>query len=281
VTQLLPARAKTKFAALKEECTNAQTLVTSLVNRTTEQFKALSFLQKDDPKLADIEFEISRLRAAQSKAQSRFESLSTLLANIRRYLTEDVKPHQQLSDIKPPKLKERTGQSWFDRIDSTRMEISRVAAEIKDVTKAELPTDELHAQCAKYVQAAAMRARPIVKASHDGFRVDWGDQRTVASSPLTMPDYLAVMFPAEMTELLYNIAADRPAPKLVMTPSQRAEKLLELKVSLLQLERMEEALVSEAEIVTGVFVDRRPLANPLAILGLTLERAEPAKAAVA
>jgi hypothetical protein len=129
-----------------------------------------------------------------------------------------------------------------------------------------------------------MRCRPKINASHFGFNVEWGgDQRTLGFGQPIVPDFLCAIFPDEMIELLTTEAAKHAiTPKLTLAPAERDAKLAELRELILRLERSEEQLIGQAENDYHHYVDRRPNAAPLAVLGLAIEKQHvTTKAAVA
>jgi hypothetical protein len=67
-------------------------------------------------------------------------------------------------------------------------------------------------------------------------------------------------------------------PKLVLTPADRDRRLGEVRSELLRLERIEEQLITQAEQDHEQPVYRRPAADPLAVLGIVVERAAKAVA---
>jgi hypothetical protein len=270
----LPQKARQKFAVLKEELDGAQALVNSTLARIAETNRVLGY---DPEKTADLEFELTRLRANLGKYQQRFEGLSSLVANIRHVIGE-LKPNVVLSDWKPGKLKERSGETVFDAIDRTRTEIADKARELRDVRDAGLPVDELRAQAAKWVQTQALRCTPKITASQREFKIEFGQQTSFTTPPPDLPAFLCWLDPDAVLELLTKQIDALPVPKLVLTPAERDHKLVETKEALLRLERIEEELIWQSEQDHEQKIYRRPAADPLAVLGIVVERAAKAVA---
>jgi hypothetical protein len=272
----LTPRARQKLAELQEEKDSAQALVTSTLSRVGEADRALGN-NPEGTNVADWEFELSRLRANLGKHQQRFEMLSTLVTNIRRWLSEQ-KHNAVLSDWKPAKLKERSGETTFDAIGRTRSDIATLSRELRDVRDAGLPLDELYAQAAKWVATQALRCTPKITASQKEFRIEFGQQSSFTLPAPDMVSYFCWYDGDAIVNLLKKEIDKLPVPKLVLTPADRDKRMSELKESLLRLERIEEQLIMVAEQDDHV-VPRRPAADPAAVLGVVVERAAKATAA--
>jgi uncharacterized phage infection (PIP) family protein YhgE len=271
----LPDKARRKLATLQQERDTAQEIVRSTVNRVGDTIRALQ-INPEGPQAADIEFELTRLRATQGKAQQKFEALSSLLANLRMWLSQ-VKPHVQLVDAKSVKIKERSGESIFDAIDRTRSEISKMASELRDVRDAGLPLDEVKAQAAKWVEQQARRASPKITATQKEFNIEFGVQSSFTNPAPDFGAFMALLAGDDLLDLLCKEIEKLPVPKLVLTPAERDKRMGETKESLLRLERTEEQLIILAEQDDHV-VPRRPAADPAAVLGVVVERAAKAVA---
>lgn len=266
----LPPKARQKLAILQEKKESAQALVTSTLSRVGEADRALGN-NPEGQHSGDWEFELSRLRANLGKHQQRFEQLSSLVANIRRWLNEQ-RPSVVLSDAKPIKIRERSGASIFDAIDRTRSEISVLASQLRDVRDAGISREELYAQAAKYVQTQAVRAEPRITASFKEFRIEFGVQSSFTNPGPDLPAFLCWLDPDAVLGLLTKKIDTLPVPKIVLTPAERDTRTAELKQSLLRLERTEEQLIVQAEQEHDQFVPRRPTADPAAVLGVVAER---------
>jgi hypothetical protein len=266
----LPDKARRKLSALQQERDTAQALVTTTLARISEANSTLGY-SSDGATVADQEFNLTRLRAQLGKEQQRFEQLSMLVANLRRFLAE-LRPNIVLSDSKPLKLKERSGESVFDAIDRVRMEIATLSSELRDVRDAGLPIDELKAQAAKWVRSQALRCTPKITATQKKFDVTFGEQSSFTNPPPDLPAFLAWLDPDAVTDLLCKEIEKQPVAKLVLTPADRDRRMSELKETLLRLERSEEQLIAAAEQEHEQFVARRPMADPAAVLSVVVER---------
>ena len=271
----LTPKARLKLAALQEAKDSAQALVTSTLRRVGDTDRALG----NNPQgvnAADMEFELSRLRANLGKQQQRFEMLSTLVGGIQQWLGTQ-KPNVVLSDWKPAKLKERSGETTFDAIDRVRTEIATLSRELTDVRDAGLPKEELYAQASKWVQTQALRCTPKITASQKDFKIEFGQQTSFTTPPPEIVSYFCWYDGDAIVDLLCKEIDKLPVPKVVMTPADRDKRMSELKDSLLRLERTEEQLIVLAEQDDHV-VPRRPMADPAAVLGVVVERAAKAVA---
>jgi hypothetical protein len=273
---ILTPKARQVLAKLQEEKDSAQALVTSTLSRVGEADRALGN-NPEGVNAADLEFEITRLRANLGKHQQRFEMLSTLVANIRRWLSEQ-KPNAVLSDWKPAKLKERSGESTFDAIDRVRTEIASLSRDLRDVRDAGLPREELYAQAAKWVATQAMHCTPKITATQKDFKIEFGQQSSFTNPAPDMVSYFCWYDGDAIVGLLCKEIDKLPVPKLVLTPADRDRRMSELKEALLRLERTEEQLIVLAEQDDHVVL-RRPASSPEAILGVVVERAAKTTAA--
>jgi hypothetical protein len=270
----LPDKARQKLTILQQERDTAQALVTSTLSRISDTGRALDNNPTGEH-AADMEFELTRLRAHLGQYQAKFEQLSMLHGNVRRWIN-DVKPNAVLSDCKPIKLRERAGESTIDAIGRVRGEIGVLAGEQRQAMDAGLPRDEIRAQVAKFVQSQAMRCKPHIMANHRDFSITFGDQSSFTNPA---PDHIAFLcwFDPDTAADLLNNEVDRQFPPdeaaFVMTPADRVLRLAEIKASLLRLELTEEQLIERAE-EEGQVVPRRPAADPAAVLGILVERAK-------
>jgi hypothetical protein len=277
----LPDKARRKLGLLQTELETTQANVSSTLTQISLANQTIGY-SNEGTTVADQEFNLSRLRAKLGKEQTKFQQLSGLLANLRRFLTENVKRSDVLVDAKPVKLKERSGESTFDAIDRIRMEISSHSSELKDVRDAGLPLDEVRAQAVKWIHQQGLRCTPKITATQKKFDITFGEQQSFTNPAPDLPAFLCWLDPEAMLDLLSKEIGNRPVPKLVLTPADRDRRMSELKELLLRLERSEEQLISQAEAEHDQFMERRPNADPMAVLGLAIEkRAIEPKAAVA
>ena len=82
----LPNSARAKWAGLQDAEDEAQSFVLASVRRIGELQKALHFNPQGD-KAANLEFEISRLRARQGVQQSNHQARAAINARVRHWLT--------------------------------------------------------------------------------------------------------------------------------------------------------------------------------------------------
>jgi hypothetical protein len=271
----LTPKARSKFSVLQESMYGAQALVTSTLSRISLTDRALGN-SPSGPNSADMEFELTRLRALLGKHQQSFEMQSTMVANIRRWIAEQ-KTNVVLVDWKAPKLKERSGESTADAVGRVRVEIATLSREQRDVRDAGLPRDELYAQCVKWTQMQASRCNPKITATHKDFRIEFGTQTSFTLPAPDIVSYFAWYDPETVIDLLKKEIDKMPVPALVMLPAERDARMTSIKEQLLRLERTEEQLIELAEQDDHI-IPRRPLADPAALLGVVVERAAKAVA---
>jgi hypothetical protein len=165
----------------------------------------------------------------------------------------------------------RKGESVADAILRVRAAISSAQGELQQVKAAPPPPDEIKRQLRAHVQQLIHDGTPRVVLKDGKVVVNWPDV-----SPFADPDavfaapagsaskLLACLFPDKVYELLSNGVDDLPSG---IAADERAARMVELEVGILELEHEEESLVTAA-LAAGVEVYRRPYASPWALLGL-------------
>jgi len=271
----LPARAQAKLAALIDAEDEVATLVGVTQRKISELFNSLR-LNPHGGRAADQEHEVARLQGKQAELQQRNAQRAALNTRLRTW-SQQLGPDCELVDAKAPKPKLKDNEDHFAAINRVRDDIAKLVSERLAVKTCGLPVDEMKAQAEKWVHERALKGRPRIRAGHDtGFEVSVTVE-TFVEKP-TIQDHLAWLDPDAMIARLHEEIDTMPIPKLALTPSARQKRLTDIAAKLLDLERIEEALIEAAED-RDQFVPRRPNADPQAILGVTI--AKKAKAATA
>ena len=266
----LPPRVHLKLSALEDAEQAALTLSTSTTRKIAELQHALA-LNPNGPHADATRLEIERLEGLQKKYQDQHRQRADLNAKVRRFLAM-LPADTELSDARPIKLKMKDGETHLDAVERIRREIAGLASERLQVEQAGLPPSELKKRVKEWIAERATRGRPTITATHDKFEVNFLDPAAY-SMHLDIPSALAWLDPQRMEARLIEQIEAMPKPKLALTPSEKADKLRELKQSILILERQEERIIVSAE-EAGQTIARRGTASPSAILGLVVDRSK-------
>ncbi|MCK1391695.1 hypothetical protein [Bradyrhizobium sp. 1] len=271
----LPARAMAKLAVLQDAEQQALTLSSSTTRKISELHHALG-LNPNGTNADVMRLEIERQEGLQRKHQDRHRQCIDLYARVQRYLAM-LPADVTLLGAKPIKTKLKDGESHLSAVERIRREIAGLASERLSVEQAGLTSAEMRAQAKKWITERALQGRPTITATHDKFEINFVDPAAY-SMHLDIPSMLAWFDPEGMETKLNELIDSMPKPKLALAPIEKADKLRELKRSILTLERQEEALIVEAEEV-GTIIPRRTGADPRAILGIVVDRSRKANAA--
>lgn len=266
----LPPRAHLKISALEDDEQRALTLSTSTTRKISELHHALA-LNSNSPHADVMRLEIERLEVLQRKYQDQHRQRADLNAKVRHFLAM-LPADATLADAKPIKPKLRDGETHLTALERIRHEIAGVASERLNVEQAGLPLSELKKRTKEWVKERGAHGRPTITANHDKFEVIFLDPAAYSTHP-DIPSILAWFDPQGMEVRLNQLIDGMPTPKLALTPAEKAERLRELKLSVLSLERQEEAIIVSAE-EAGQTIPRRINASPAAILNLTIDRAK-------
>ena len=234
-------------------------------------------------RIAQIDEALEVATAAFEKAWSKLEA-ATETWNARGQLCAAVsywlRHHGDLSSLEqaeqPTPSKPSGSQGWTGALASVRDDLARLDADAHAVRTAPLPSDEAKAAAQRHVEALAERARPDVRGLVEFQRkIEWPrstlqDIGGAGAVALAMPDargLLAWLHPEAMTEALEReidlVADDAQA----IGADEREARLAEIAAEKLQAERREEAVI-EAAADAGTILERRPDADPVAVLGI-------------
>lgn len=266
----LPKAAQLKILRLEDAEQQAQTLISSTVRRIGE-LERIIMNNPDGDRGDAIREEIAMLRERRDEHTDRHRSCCDVNAAIRRYL-EMLPANAVLSDAKRIKARPRAGESFADAVHRVRRDIGNLVAEKFQVQQAGLPIEEIRAKAHDWISRHAQTARPRITATHNEFAISFEIYDEKASVP--MPDIAAIMaflYPEKLTKRIDEAIEQMPKPRLALSAELKAKRLREIKDLLYKRETEEEALISLAE-EQGQTIDRRPTADPRAILGLVVDR---------
>ncbi|MBB4259527.1 hypothetical protein [Bradyrhizobium sp. CIR3A] len=266
----LPKAAQLKILRLEDAEQQAQTLISSTVRRIGELERVI-MNNPDGDRRGAIREEIALLCERRDEHTDRHRSFCDVNAAIRRYL-EMLPANAVLSDAKRIKVRPKAGESFHDAVDRVRREIAGLVSERFRVAQAGLPKEEIQARARDWVAQCAKTARPRITATHNEFAISFDVFDERASVPLhDMAAIMAFLYPERFLKRIDEIIDQMPKPTLAMSAEQKAKRLRDIKDRLFGCEVEEEGLISLAE-EQGQTIDRRPTADPRAILGLVVDR---------
>ncbi|SCB51229.1 hypothetical protein GA0061098_1015111 [Bradyrhizobium shewense] len=266
----LPKAAQLKILRLEDAEQQAQTLISSTVRRIGE-LERIIMNNPDGDRGDAVREEIALLRERKDEHTDRHRSCCDVNAAIRRYLGM-LPANAVLSDAKNIKVRPRGGESFVAAVDRVRRDIANLVSERFQVQQCGLPVEEIRAKARDWIARHAQTARPRITATHNEFAISFEVYDENASVP--MPDIAAIMaflYPEKLTKRIDEAIEQMPKPRLSLSAEQKGKRLREIKDLLYERETEEEALISLAE-EQGQTIDRRPTADPRAILGLVVDR---------
>ena len=230
-------------------------------------------LQRDaDPML------VERLNSAVVKHRERHESLAALVNNIRQFLNA-LPPHVSLETALRVDVKLTKGEKISDAVGRVRQQIVAAKNHLRAIQLAPLPVDELKAQAAELVKSLAARAPVRVSANSTGLKVAFtepnGDDLTHHSDVAAL---LAFLAPELLLRTIETQIETLPALQPAIPAQERTRRVAELEADLDRAEREEETLLDLAA-QSGLQIERRPNAAPLAVLQIQIASAKAAAAA--
>ena len=258
----LPAKARAKLETLFDAENDARDLLMATNRRISELSHALA--TSSESTAANMEHEISRLRAKMGLQQTRHQSIAGLNAQIRLWL--DQVSGFELEAVKRVRVRLKN-ESASEAIRRLRGEIAAVKAERGKVQRAAPTIGELKAAASEYVAGLSAKGKPMITAEHGTFGLRFGGDSFTAR--VDVPSILAWFDGNALTERLHAEIDAMPKPALAMSSKDKAAKEAELTAALAAAEGSEEDLIAELEERgEGPVIQRRQDASPSAILGV-------------
>jgi hypothetical protein len=274
----LPVKAKMKLQGLIDAEQAAQDQALSVTRRISMLSKSLATAPTSER--TSTEHEISRLRGKMDEAQRRHRATADQNARLRHFL--DTFGPATLEDAKTRPAKIEAGETLAKAAARIRAKIAALMTERQKAMRCGVPIADAKRLAAEFVKELVEKGRPKISIAHDHpFRAQFN--AVVDSAWTTQQDIGAVLAWLDPAGLLARLHEDIEAthkPAFPMTSKARAEKLAALEIELLVLEFEDEAIV-EASEAEGPIVQRRPDADPRAVLAITINRGKlaPAKSA--
>lgn len=262
----LPDKAAKKFMELRHQADDYQALIASSLGRASELRRALQN-NPTGPEAPNWKFEIDRLEAHVTALQAKAGNASQLLATLAYWKTT-LRPDQKLVEARPLKMPLLDGDTHVAAVHRVRQQISSLGAELHAVNHAGPTKDEQYEAAHNYVDALLAKTKPAVKATHGKFEVSFASDAS-HTPKANVAAALCWLSPPLFLQNLIDAVDALPTPRLVMTASAKAERIAQIRDEMLRHERIEEWLITEAG-EDEVVIPRRPLASPLAILGLAI-----------
>jgi hypothetical protein len=206
-----------------------------------------------------------KLMAEQQRYAQRQSQLHRLLSVVNQWLFQlRLAPGQCVQMAPPVAIRLELGQTEAGAIVKVRAQIGVILDQIKAARSAPLKKQSRQEAIAKYLAGHALRVRPRV-----GFD-QYGNAKVLWNEDLvhTKDDILGLLswFLGGPAELMHAFELDQePEAPNSLTPSDRDAAVAKLQGDLLALERLEAALLDQADAVLP-----RPDMSPPAYLGVEI-----------
>jgi hypothetical protein len=213
----------------------------------------------------------AKLEAERDRHAEKHRSLAMLCSKLNQWLVELKLPRGAVLELSPPvEIKLKASETVVAALAGVREQIAGVQQELAAVRKAPLRRSSQQEAVRAYLSRLEQQVRPRVAFDARGAaRVLWNEDIVAGKDDVLGllafvlgTDTLAAAFTRELDAQPEDVAA--------LSPLEREKRISELSVSLLSLERYEEALVLRAADVDGIELSRRGDASPLAVLGLVI-----------
>jgi hypothetical protein len=285
VTTKLPAMASRKLATLQQAALDSRALQQAALAATNacrdEVFALTNTSQPDFQLVAAAKAKLASAEALSSARSRATANAHQTLAQLETFLRKLPK-HEQLQEIHAPGAKLRKGLSIGETVEAVREDLEGLQAELRKVTVAPLPKEDLKATATAYVRELAERGKPAMRTHAGQFTINWRPDTSWERSGNAMAhvELAAYLAPEAMIERLHaDIDALAVDDAGALPAHLKAGRVAELEAQIFALELQEEACICAAT-AQQMTILRRPKANPLAVLGCkVVQRKAVAKAA--
>ena len=289
MSSILTPRATAKMNLLKTHCDDLQATANAAVKRTGEIRHATAFKTPAASPYPDLRqpasrpsAEASALIAELEREQAHAQVQQAKAANARQLISQiefwqtSLPNGATLADAKLPVFDAKMYSSVHDELAAIREKIGKLAVELKRTNQSVPTRAEREAAAKRWVTALVAKGEPTIHATHAKFDVKFtqvdGTMMSKTDTALAIAAW-AVGPEAFLKRILQSIK-DQPDDKLALTAEGKVRQVKAIRDDLLQAEREEEAIIEYASTL-DMFIARRPLASPLAVLGLELVTAAP------
>ena len=273
MTVVLPPKAAAKWQGLQHQSSDLNALISSAVSRAADLRRMLQ-INPTSPLAKMWEEEIARLQSRAQQQDGKARNLAQLLAQISHWLTT-LRPGMTLVDRKP-EHQALDGDNHVTAVNRVRMKISELDGELRATLRAGPTRNERRQAVHDYVAGLVASARPRTRTTHEKFEFAFATEASF-NIKTNLPAAMCFLDQERFTERLLELV-DNESSAVEMTAEAKKARIVELRAELENQERIEEWLIAAAAGV-DVHIERRPMASPLAVLGLSLVRATKAVAA--
>jgi hypothetical protein len=263
----LPERAREKLAQLVDTEDEFRTLSHAASKRLTDLLDAFANNPTGD-NAADIEFEIGRQRSIQAQHQASHLTAATIATAVRTFLA-GLPRHMTIESARKMSVKLNGKESTIDAVNRIRDHIARMSGERLDTLQASMTVEDIKETIRSHVKRLASKGKPRLRATHDVFDMSFGDPNAFTHD-VDFPSILAWFDEDKFVERLWAEVDILPTPKLALPLKEKTERLDALAKQLRALEFEEEELITLAAS-QGRTIQRRPAADPCAILGIVIK----------
>jgi hypothetical protein len=253
----LPEQARKRLAELEAAKMAAEDAMRSAQGR-------INSLPRDADQLRE------RLEIERDRQAERHRSLSRIVSACNQFWMELRLPAGSvLESVRVPEVKLKASETCAAALATVREQIARTQQEIALVRRAPLKRASQQEAIRAYVGRLTEQARPRVGFDVRGNAVVSWVEDLIASRNDLMGILTWVLGAEAIATAFARELEQEPEAANAVSPLEREKKLSELSVSLLSLERYEEALICKS-LAEGVPLERRSDANPIAVLNVAI-----------
>jgi len=283
----LPPPAKIKLMRLHQDAYDALALIRAdnasassledqivrLRNRidSCDPAKDVAAIKTFEDEITMLEEELKRLHVQTAARRQRMQVARQLVIQIGEVWLPRCPRGTNFQIAGSVKAALHSGESLPQAIERVRREIAGLDSEARQLRGAPVSSEELKAHARKMVAKLAGQGEPFI----DGRDAD----KIIMQFPIGVTPYQFLAW-ADPGQLLASLDAkiDTLTNGRGVSTERKRQRLEELAAEILHRERVEEALIEQAT-AEGLSPLRRPVANPLAVLGLCIADARTKMAA--
>jgi hypothetical protein len=266
VTVTLPASAQEKLAAIELARDTALDQMRGAASRAVS-------LPSDRRELRE------RLEIERDKFAEKHRQLAMLCSRLNQWHVElRLGPNIVLELAPAVELKLKASETCASALATTREQIARTQQEIAEVRRAPMKRQSQQEAIRSYLSRLERQVHPKVGFdARGGARLIWTEDMIAGKDDLM--GILVFIFGADpLLAAFMRQLEEEPEPVGAVSPLEREKRISELSIRLLELERVEEALILRAAN-EGIELMRRGDASPVAVLGVVIVAKEGAERA--
>jgi hypothetical protein len=211
-----------------------------------------------------------RLAGERDKHAAKHRQLSMLVSRCNQFLFE-LRGNVALECAPAVEIKLKASETVVTALADVRAQIAGVQRELAAVRSAPMKRQSQEEALRSHLSRLAQAVRPKINFdARGGASVRWIEDMATMDGVLGL---LCVVLTPEA--VLAGLVRDlEPEAAGALVPLEKERRVSELSVSLLALERTEEALIERAAASEGIELPRRGDASPVAVLGITITQAK-------